>query len=58
MISENMDKFGKISVGIHAKELPKYGDKASPEDKREWWKQFNGYVNSPIHQSAKLLKIE
>lgn len=24
MIEENMNKFGKVSIGIHGKELPKY----------------------------------
>ncbi len=54
MINENMEKFGIISLGVHGKELPKFSDK-TPD--REWWKNYNGYVNSPINQSAKLLKI-
>ena len=48
-MSENIEKFGKISIGIHGKDLPKYYEKASPDDKRSWWQQFNGYINSPIH---------
>lgn len=46
MISENMQKFGNISLGVHGKELPKYFD-STPD--REWWKLYNGYINSPIH---------
>jgi hypothetical protein len=49
-----MQKFGNISLGIHGKELPKYSD-STPD--REYWKNYNGYANSPIHQSAKLLKM-
>lgn len=46
MITENMDKFGNISLGVHGKELPKYSD-SIPD--REWWKHYNGFINSPIH---------
>jgi hypothetical protein len=46
MINENMEKFGNISLGVHGKELPKFSDK-TPD--REWWKNYNGYVNSPIN---------
>ena len=54
MITENMSKFGNISLVVHGKDLPKYFD-STPD--REWWKHFNGYINSPIHQSDKMLKM-
>ena len=46
MNSENQEKFGNISVGIHGKELPKYSDTAND---KEFWKNYNGYLHSPIN---------
>jgi hypothetical protein len=35
MLEYNMSTFGKVSIGVHGKELPKYNE--DPE-KKEWWK--------------------
>ena len=35
MLEYNMHTFGKVSIGVHGKELPKYSD--DPE-KKEYWK--------------------
>lgn len=34
MIDYNMENFGKVAIGVHGKELPKY----STEENKEWWK--------------------
>ncbi len=48
MIQENMHKFGKISIGVHGKELPKFTEKSPMgDDKREWWMFQRGFVKSP-----------
>ena len=41
MVKENMDKFGKVSVGVHGFELPKFRESI---EQREWWKMQRGYT--------------
>jgi hypothetical protein len=55
--NEVLEKFGKITVGVHGKELPKYtAPGANKENKKEWWKYQNSYLESPRNFSYKLLR--
>ncbi len=40
MLEYNMHTFGKVSIGVHGKELPKYNEDS---EKKQWWKLKNGY---------------
>ena len=35
MIEYNSQNFGKISIGVHGKDLPKYSEN---DDVKQWWK--------------------
>lgn len=50
MLDYNMKTFGKVSIGVHGKELPRYSD---DEGMKEWWKLQKGYQENPHYQSAK-----
>ena len=39
MLDYNMKTFGKVSIGVHGKELPKFSESQA----KEWWKQKPGY---------------
>jgi hypothetical protein len=45
-----MKTFGKVSIGVHGKELPKFGSEATT---KEWWKHKEGYIEMPLYKSAK-----
>ena len=49
MHEKNMKTFGKVSIGVHGKELPKFGE---DDAKKEWWKLRKGYNSNPHHRSA------
>ncbi len=53
MLENNMKKFGKVCIGVHGKELPKYSDLES--DDKAWWKQKRGYTENPMYKSHKIL---
>lgn len=40
MLEYNMKTFGKVSIGVHGKELPKYLD---DDTVKEWWRLKKGY---------------
>lgn len=46
MLDYNMRTFGKVSIGVHGKELPKYSETADL-NVREWWKLKRGYNERP-----------
>jgi len=48
----NMKTFGRVAIGVHGKELPKFSE---DETKKEWWTLRNGFNLSPQYQSAKLM---
>jgi hypothetical protein len=48
-----MDKFGKVPVGVHGFELPKFRESL---EQREWWKLQKAYTSSPHHASAKVFR--
>ena len=48
-----MKTFGKVSIGVHGKELPKFSESQS---NKEWWKTKSGYSEQPLYKSHKLLK--
>jgi hypothetical protein len=52
MIDYNMKTFGKVSIGVHGMELPKF---VEDQTVKQWWKIKNGYNEHPNFQSAKLL---
>lgn len=52
MLEYNMKIFGRVTIGVHGKELPKYSEE---ETNKEWWKQSKGYTQNPHYQSAKLM---
>ena len=54
MLDYNMRTFGKVSIGVHGKELPKFAEETDSSVK-EWWKLKNGYSENPQRQSAKEL---
>ena len=45
-----MKTFGKVSIGVHGKELPKFSE---DENAKEWWKNKKGYQENPHYKSAK-----
>jgi hypothetical protein len=53
LIEDNMGKFGKVSIGVHGFELPKFRDSL---DQKEWWKLSCGFNQSPNYNSAKVLR--
>ena len=53
MLEYNMKTFGKVSIGVHGKELPKFSESQS---NKEWWKTRAGYSDQPLYKSHKLLK--
>jgi hypothetical protein len=55
MLENNMNKFGKVCIGVHGKELPKYGELENDEDVKQWWKQKKGYNENPMYKSHKIL---
>lgn len=44
MIEFNMKTFGKMTIGVHGKELPKFS--VDPK-KREWWRVTKGFTIDP-----------
>jgi hypothetical protein len=42
MLSNNMKKFGNVTIGIHGKELPKYN-----QTQKEWWKTRTEFIEKP-----------
>jgi hypothetical protein len=42
MLDYNMKTFGKVSIGVHGKELPRYAEEQDPNIK-QWWTLKNGY---------------
>ena len=55
MLENNMKKFGKVCIGVHGKELPKYSETIDDETK-QWWKQKKGYSENPMYKSQKVLQ--
>lgn len=55
MFEENMGKFGRISIGVHGKELPKFSEEES--ENKLWWKKQKDYVESPVNASSKILRM-
>lgn len=53
LIDDNMEKFGKVSIGVHGFELPKFRDSL---EQKEWWKLAYAYNQSPNYNSAKVLR--
>ena len=53
MLEYNMETFGKIPIGIHGQELPKFAERPSTQ---QYWKIRNdSYVNDPKFNSQKKL---
>ena len=46
-IDYNMKTFGRVSIGVHGKELPKFYQSAT----QQWWKLHPTYSESPAHTS-------
>ena len=42
MLDYNMKTFGKVSIGVHGKELPKYSE-VEDSNVKEWWKLNKNY---------------
>jgi hypothetical protein len=40
MLEYNMSTFGKVAIGVHGKELPKYSE---TDNVKEWWKIKKSY---------------
>ena len=55
MLDYNMKTFGKVSIGVHGKELPKYAE-CQDQQTKEWWKLKRGYNDRPNYQSQKILR--
>ena len=55
MLDYNMKTFGKVAIGVHGKELPKFYDN---DDAKEWWKKNRNYQENPTNKSAKVLLQE
>lgn len=55
MLDYNMKTFGKVSIGVHGKELPKFSEDQSV---KEFWKLKNGFAENPNHKSAKELHFK
>lgn len=55
MIDYNMKTFGKVSIGVHGKELPKF---SQDHTVKEWWKLKQGYVEQPEKISQKEMAME
>lgn len=53
MLENNVKVFGKVSIGVHGVELPKFSDEP---DLKEWWKQKQGFTKDPKYKSASHLK--
>ena len=47
MVDYNMKTFGKVSIGVHGKELPKFHQSAT----QQWWRLHPTYAESPAHTS-------
>ena len=52
MVEDNNKKFGKCTVGVHGKELPKFA-----EHNTEYWKDGTGYNPDPKFQSQTLMRM-
>ena len=52
MVDYNMKTFGKLAIGVHGKELPKFAESATVQ---EWWKVKDGYQSEPANVSRKEL---
>ena len=50
MVEYNSKTFGKVAIGVHGKELPKFKDE---KDSKVWWKLRSGFTSQPHWQSAK-----
>lgn len=55
MLEYNMKTFGKISIGVHGKELPKYSELSNDNAVKEWWKNKQEYNDNPNYKSHKVL---
>lgn len=55
MLENYVKKFGKVCIGIHGKELPKYSDMQTGDESKAWWKQKRGYTENPMYKSHKIL---
>ena len=53
MVAENTAKFGKITIGLHGCELPKFSES---QGSKEWWKYQKASKDDPKIQSRLLLK--
>ena len=53
MNENNVEKFGKQTIGVHGQELPKFSD--SP-DKVEYWRKSDGFVENPKYRSFLRMK--
>ena len=51
MNENNIEKFGRQTIGVHGQELPKYAQ----EDK-EYWRRSTGFTESPNFRSFKQMK--
>ena len=56
MKREILEKFGKISLGVHGKDFPKFSDPNHGDVRKEWWKYQNGYLHSPRNFSNKIMR--
>jgi hypothetical protein len=41
MLENNVKVFGKVSIGVHGMELPKFSEE---DDKKEYWKLRKGFT--------------
>ncbi len=57
MIEYNMRVFGKVSIGIHGKELPKFAEDPKAQ---EYWKLRPGHyvADPPVQSRAQLLQTQ
>ena len=55
MLDYNLKTFGRVAIGVHGKELPKFSEE---EPSKQWWKLKKGFNSNPKYQSSKLLKQE
>ena len=52
MLDYNGKTFGKVSIGVHGKELPKFHEDNTV---KEWWTHKDGYKNQPLYKSTKFM---
>ena len=51
MHENNIKKFGKVCIGVHGKELPKFSELDDETETKAWWKQKRGYTENPMYKS-------